>query len=239
MISTGLAVFLILYVIYSLVMLSLVIRTYRRLSFLSKLEINSSSEFPGFTRDDYSKWSACQLFFGALFLLPARLISALVLLTLLYLIQNFLCIIFCNFSFKKGMNRCHKFLSNLIVRLTCRSMMFLGGIYWISYQKQQPRDYNVSYFHNVGEVPHATCVSNHITWVDILFYLAHPTPFGFISNESVQDFCFIGPIARLIGCIFVDRKSPESKKKCFEDLKRRVDNIKQNPKGESRLSHFD
>lgn len=232
MISTGLAVFLIIYSAYSLLMLFFVIRTYRRLSFLNKLEINNSREYPGFTRDDYSKWSACQLFFGGLFLLPIRMICAILLVFLLYLFQNILCLLFCNFSFRNGMNRCHKFLSNLLVTVACRLLLFLGGFYWISYRKQTARDYNTTYFRNVGEVPYATYVSNHITWVDIVFYLAHPKPFGFISNHSVQNFCFIGSIAKLIQCIFVNRTSKESKQKCFDDLKSRVENIKENPKGE-------
>lgn len=232
MISTGWMVFLFLYLIYSLMILFFVLRTYKRLSFLTKIEIRNSLEFPGFTRDDYSKWSACEIFFGGLFLLPIRLILAIVVVFCLFLFQNILCLLFCNFTFKNGMNRCHKFLSNLLVTFFCRLLLFLGGFYWISYRKQTPRDYNTTYFKNFGEVPYATYVSNHITWADIIFYLAHPKPFGFISNDKVKNICLIGNIAKLIQCIFVDRLSKESKEKCFDDLKSRVENIKQNPKGE-------
>ena len=139
---------------------------------------------------------------------------------------------FCTFDFSKGINPCHKFLSNILIVIACRLLLFFGGILWISYKKQKPRDYNLEYFNNVGEVPHAVYVSNHVTWSDIVFFLAHPKSFGFISNSSVKDFCFVGKIAQLIQCIFVDRRSQDSKKKCFDDIKQRTENIKKNPKGE-------
>lgn len=231
MLSLSWQIFIGVYCVYSLIMLFFVIRTYRRLSFLNELEVKNSLEFPGFTRDDYSKWSACQLFFGGLFLLPLRLILAILTLILLYLFQNILCICFCNFSFVNGINRCHKMLSNLLVTVCCRFILFLGGFYWISYRKQIPREYNTTYFNNFGEVPYATYVSNHISWADILFYLGHPKAFSFISNHKVKNFCFIGAIATLIQCIFVNRSSKQSKQQCFEDLKTRVENIKINSKG--------
>ena len=238
MISTGWIIGISIYLVYSILILIGVMRTYKKLSFLRKLEVNHSSEFPGFTRNDYAKWSKCELFFGGFFLLPLRLISAIVLVTITYISQVILSILFCNFTFKNGINRCHKFLANLITSLACRGILFFAGFYWITYQKQKPRNYNTSYFENLGEVPHATYISNHISWTDIVFYLAHPKSFGFVSNHKVKDFCFIGPIATIIQCIFVDRSSKQSKQQCFVDLKERIENIKENPTGKTQQKLF-
>jgi 1-acyl-sn-glycerol-3-phosphate acyltransferase len=122
-------------------------------------------------------------------------------------------------------------LANLITSFACRTILFLAGFYWITYKKQKPRNYNTAYFDNLGEVPYATYISNHISWIDIVFYLAHPKSFGFISNHKVKDFCFVGAIATIIQCIFVDRSSKQSKQQCFVDLKERIENIKENPTG--------
>ena len=231
MISTGLIIGISVYFIYSLIMLISVMRIYSKLSFMSKIEITHSTEFPGFTRNDYSKWSKCQLYLGAFFLLPIRLVSVILLLIIIYILQIILSILFCNFTFKNGINRCHKFLANFFTAFACRCILFLAGFYWISYKTQKPREYNTEYFENLGEVPYTTYISNHISWIDIVFYLAHPKSFGFISNHKVKDFCFVGAIATIIQCIFVDRSSKQSKQQCFVDLKERIENIKQNPTG--------
>lgn len=231
MISTAWIIVLSIYFVFSLLMVIKVLRIYSKLSFLSKTEINHSSEFPGFTRDDFSNWNRFHLFIGGFFLVPIRMILAVVILTLTYIFQITLSIMFCTFSFNQGVNRCHKFLSNLLITIACRTLLFIGGVHWITYKSQKPMDYNLEYFNNLGEVPHAVYVSNHISWADILFYLGKPKPIGFISNATVENYCFVGKIAQLIQCIFVDRRSKESKQKCFEDLKERSENLKKNPKG--------
>lgn len=231
MLSNSWIIAISIYVIYSLIMFTLVMRVYCRLSFLNKPEIVHSSKYPGFTRDDYSKWSLFKLVIGGLFLLPIRIAAAILILTVLYILLNILSLFFCNFSFRSGINPCHKFLANFLVTFACRGILFLGGFYWISYKKQKPMPYNTDYFTNLGEVPYATYVSNHISWADICFYLGTPKAFGFISNSSVRDFCFIGKIAELLQCIFVDRRSKESKAECFKNLNERVEKLKENPKG--------
>jgi hypothetical protein len=230
MLSLGWIIGISIYVIYSLIIFIMVMKTYKTLSFMNKPDVVHSSQFPGFTRDDYSKWSKFKLVTGGLFLLPIRLFAAIAMLICLYIVMNILSFVFCNFSFRRGINPCHKFFVNTFVMFACRFILFLGGFYWISYKTQKPMPYNIDYFENQGEVPHATYVSNHITWVDIVFFLAHPKSFGFISNHVVRDYCFIGKIAELLQCIFVNRRSPESKQKCFKDLKERGEHLKKDPK---------
>lgn len=116
--------------------------------------------------------------------------------------------------------------------------MLINGLFWIKYKCITPKPYNLTYFEDKGEVPYANIICNHTTWEDIFFFLTIPKTVGFISNKGVIKYPIIGMVAKMIQCIFVDRSNPESKAKCFDDMKKRAENIKKDPKGNNILSNI-
>jgi hypothetical protein len=223
---TGISIFLAIYVIYAIFIACYMNRLFKRFSYLSKPEIRQSEEFPGFTRDDYKDWSKFHFTVGAIFLFPFRML-------LTFFLMGFgLCILFicsffcCTFSYSKKISKGFKVLSNTIIVIFVRVFMLINGLFWIEYTYVDPKPYNIEYFEHLGEVANASIICNHTTWEDIFFFLAQPKSVGFISNSSVKKIPVVGQVAQIIQCIFVDRKDPESKKKCLEDLRTRAKNIK-------------
>lgn len=66
------------------------------------------------------------------------------------------------------------------------------------------------HFH--GEIPrdeNFLVVSNHLSYVDVLALGAH-LPGRFVTSVEVRETPFLGHIARLAGCLFVERRSREN-----------------------------
>ena len=149
---------------------------------------------------------------------------------LLLFIFSFCC---CTFSYSGKINTGFKNMGNILIIFFVRLMMLINGLFWINYKYITPKPYNLEYFETLGELPYASIITNHTTWQDIFFFLAMPKAVGFISNKGVIKYPIVGIIAQMIQCIFVDRSSPESKAKCFDDLKQRAKNIKKDKKGKT------
>ena len=224
-------IFLSVYAVYALFLICYIRKLFKKMSFLNDDKVKYNDDLPGFTRKDYSKWSKIHFYIGALFLLPIRCIIVFPSIVLGYVILKILSIIFCTFKYNGRMNRCFKMSSSFVVTCLCRFFMFVCGFYWITFNKKKPQLENTLYFENLGEVKYANIICNHTSWADIFFFLAQPRSVGFISNKDLKSYCFVGPIAQIIQCVFVDRKNKESRKKCFEDLEERTKNIKKNPQG--------
>lgn len=230
-----LAIFLVLYILYAIFMICYISRMFKRLSYLAKPEVRQSEEFPGFTRDDYKDWSRLHFTVGAIFLLPVRALITFPLFAIGLLFLFFSSFVCCTFSYSK-INLGFKRLSNFIIISFTRVLMLINGLYCIDYKYVTPKPHNVSYFDNVGEVPYASIICNHTTWKDIFFFLSQPKSVGFISNKSVKKYPIVGSVAKMLQCIFVDRKNPDSTTKCLNDLKHRIRQIKEKPKSNSLLS---
>eukprot|EP00850_Spirogloea_muscicola_P006271 SM000029S10566 [mRNA] locus=s29:899788:902435:+ [translate_table: standard] len=59
-----------------------------------------------------------------------------------------------------------------------------------------------------GERLYRACavVSNHVSWVDILYHVSATPGVGFVAKESVTRLPMVGLISKCIGCIYVDRE---------------------------------
>jgi 1-acyl-sn-glycerol-3-phosphate acyltransferase len=86
------------------------------------------------------------------------------------------------------------------------------------------------------ESKHAIIISNHMSFMDIFYFLSQSRPVCFVSNHLVIKYPLVGKIAQIIQCVFVNRKEKESKIKCLNDLKERAENLRQLP--DSNLFYF-
>lgn len=86
-------------------------------------------------------------------------------------------------------------------RLFARYIMFSCGIYWVEKRQAQINDYDKEYpsTYNIS-----TCktqrapiiISNHITWIDIMYHLSYSDFPSFLSKKEVQDIPLFGAAAK-------------------------------------------
>jgi hypothetical protein len=228
--AVGFVIFVLIYVIYAILISIYMNRLFKRLSFLNNPEVTSSEDFPGFTRQDYKNWSKLHFTLGAIFLFPIRMLLTFSLMGIGLMVLYLVSLLCCTFSYSKKQSIGFIRISNFIIIVFCRLLMFINGLFCIDYKTVTPKPYNIGYFDDVGEVRHANIIVNHTTWEDIFFFLAQPKNVGFISHSGVKKYPIVGQVAHIIQSIFVDRTDPDSKKKCFEDMKKRAENIKTDPK---------
>lgn len=226
----GLVIALVIFIIYAVLISCYVSKIFKKYAYLVRPEINHSDEFPGFTRQDYKNWSRLHFTIGAIFVLPYRAFLTFSLMAVGLVILYIVSLLTCTFNYSGKQNLVFIRVSNFIIISFVRVMMFVNGLFCIDYKYVTPKPYNMEYFEDVGEVPYANIIVNHTTWQDIFFFLALPKNVGFISMEAVKKYPIVGQVAQIIQSIFVDRKNPNSKKKCFEEMKKRAENIKKNPK---------
>ena len=63
-------------------------------------------------------------------------------------------------------------------------------------------------------------ISNHLGFYDVVVNMIINSS-GFIAKSDVENYCFVGPIAKGINCLFVKRDSQENRDKVFEILEER------------------
>ena len=63
-------------------------------------------------------------------------------------------------------------------------------------------------------------ICNHLGFYDVVLNMILNSS-GFIAKSVVADYCFVGPIAKAINCLFVKRDSQENRDKVFEILEER------------------
>jgi 1-acyl-sn-glycerol-3-phosphate acyltransferase len=68
-------------------------------------------------------------------------------------------------------------------------------------------------------------VSNHITFMDILFNMSHTYETSFMSKSGVRNFPLIGFYAQCIQCIFVERESKDNRSDAIDKLSQRIKDI--------------
>ena len=63
-------------------------------------------------------------------------------------------------------------------------------------------------------------ICNHLGFYDVVLNMILNSS-GFIAKSVVADYCFVGPIAKAINCLFVKRDSQENREKIFQLLEER------------------
>ncbi|XP_052188553.1 lysophospholipid acyltransferase LPEAT1-like isoform X2 [Diospyros lotus] len=158
-----------------------------------------------------------KLFLAIAFLtiVPVRVILALTLLVLYYLICR-VCTLFSapnredgqeHYGYMGGWRR------GVIVRsgrFLSRAMLFVLGFYWIKETKHSPdpgRQLN-SECNDLSEESGrpGAIISNHISYLDILYHMSSSFP-SFVAKRSVGKLPLVGLISKCLGCVYVQRES--------------------------------
>ncbi|KAG2588320.1 lysophospholipid acyltransferase LPEAT1-like [Panicum virgatum] len=156
---------------------------------------------------------AARLALAAAVLLPLRLVAGVLVLLLYYLVCR-VCTLFA--AADGGRPRLAGWRRRAVLRAGCalsRAMLFVFGFYWIrETDKRLPSAEDVNQGHSEELGRPGAIVSNHVSYVDILYHMSASFP-SFVAKESVSRLPLIGLISKCLGCIFVQRESKSSDSK--------------------------
>jgi len=86
---------------------------------------------------------------------------------------------------------------SFLIRRGARLLLLLVGFVWINEENR------------TVVPPDCIVVSNHVSFYDILYFLSAFAP-PFVAKQGVKDIPFVGFIAEMMECIFVDRENRTS-----------------------------
>ena len=152
-------------------------------------------EYAPWRRQDIARWSRLRLYVGGtLFMVPR------VLLILACLVWHwfFCCISSIGADTTKPLSAKRRYCIKLSSWIFCRGFLLGAGFWWIKNE-------------GTPDPKAAVLVSNHCTWIDIMYLLVSDELPSFLSSDWVAKMPFVGTIARCMSCVFVDRSSEESR----------------------------
>jgi len=116
------------------------------------------------------------------------------------------------------LSRIIKFYNKMFLYVSMINLMEKKADCTEVYKKYLGPDYDFT------DEKYSAIICNHIGFYDVIsnMYL-HAC--GFIAKVEISRYLFIGPIAKLINCLFVDRKSEESRNQIFNQLYERQTNF--------------
>ncbi|GLU04403.1 hypothetical protein SLE2022_215530 [Rubroshorea leprosula] len=153
------------------------------------------------------------LVIALLTLLPIRIILAMTILVLYYLICR-ICTLFSmpNREDEQGDSAHLRGWRRAVIvhsgRFLARLMLFVFGFYWISSADKSTSENQTQYQSEEAERPGAI-ICNHVSCIDILYHMSSSFS-SFVANRSVAKLPFVGLISKCLGCIFVQRESKSS-----------------------------
>lgn len=193
----------------------------RRLKYLAKPEVQESPAYPAFARNDFPRWNYFEMTFVGVFLLPFRFVGTILFILLAYFLVRLFTLLFCVSDFEKPLNRCFRFLANLSISSCSRVILWLMGFTCISKVKVKYRGQNP----HLVEVPSSRtpiCVSNHVSFVDIFYFMAHHR-FGFLAKAGIKSTPCVGLLAQALQCLFIERQNHDARAAMFGKLSSRLD----------------
>ncbi|XP_042017496.1 lysophospholipid acyltransferase LPEAT1-like isoform X2 [Salvia splendens] len=92
-------------------------------------------------------------------------------------------------------------------RFLSRAALFVFGFYWIS--ETRGENENESSDHSEGFERYGAIISNHVSYIDILYHMSSSFP-SFVAKRSVSKLPLVGLISKCLGCVFVQRELKSS-----------------------------
>ncbi|XP_024530643.1 lysophospholipid acyltransferase LPEAT1 [Selaginella moellendorffii] len=191
------------------------------------------SKYAAYVRDDcYGALGRGALPWGERAKLAAALLTIVplrfVLLFLVLLIYYAICRIFTlfrspsdeegqeNYEYLRGFRR---WIIASSGRFFARVMLFVLGFYWIKVKESPSSAASLQqgaaqvgpdgYEHIAAEDTPGAIVSNHVSYLDILYHMSASFP-SFVAKKSVAKLPLVGLISKCLGCVYVQRESKTS-----------------------------
>lgn len=192
--------------------------------YILKEDQEYAKKFAPFRRTDLLKWNRLEIYICATFLLPSRALGSLI-FTLMAGICN--TIIVFGADLNKELSPVRRTLVRVNSYLFPRLIFWCWGFYWIEKKYHRIADLDPTYPKDQKNpsIKAPVIVSNHISFIDIVYYLTSRYCPGFLSKAGVAKVPIVGKIAKARQSLFVERADRTQKDAILDDLKRRVEDI--------------
>jgi len=217
MIALLILIYFVLILIYSIWLYEQVKIFYKPLYYKKNGEkIDVHSLYPEFAVKD--KLSFIRIFFGNLIFFPWKLLLPVIFAIIfhfhLYYLNKTLKNPTTEPKERKKITSITSFYTNLLFILMNFKILEKKVDYEKIYKKYLGDDYD---FKNQD---YSIMISNHIGFYEIIYNMVYNYT-GFIAKKEVENYYFVGVLAKGINCLFLDRENEESRKKIFEELEKR------------------
>ena len=178
--------------------------------------IAESNKYFMFRRNDLQHWTfskKVEILFGAIFLLPSRLI--------LLFVSSLNLIILIRISSPLKKTHLVRIFVRFFIRLYCRLILFLSGFYFIMTQKKKLKTFipNIKTPQNSINFPLVIC--NHISWVDSVFLMSKYSG-SFLSKKDMQHMPIISHIGAFLDLLYIDRSKEEERQQIINEIGQRI-----------------
>eukprot|EP00331_Platyophrya_macrostoma_P010790 CAMPEP_0176428158 /NCGR_PEP_ID=MMETSP0127-20121128/12993_1 /TAXON_ID=938130 /ORGANISM="Platyophrya macrostoma, Strain WH" /LENGTH=375 /DNA_ID=CAMNT_0017809807 /DNA_START=22 /DNA_END=1149 /DNA_ORIENTATION=- len=179
-------------------------------------------KYAPYRRTDIPRWSKIEMWLGGVFLLPYRLVITIVTVVVCGTVCSILII---GVDVKKEIGCLRRFFIRCWSLIPSRIIFYIWGFYWMEKRYHNICDLDPTYPRNKPQkniiAPIVTC--NHVSFLDIFYFLKSRYVPGFLSKASVGNIPFVGTIARARQCLFVNRTDRNQKDAVLHNIKERVD----------------
>lgn len=200
----------------------------RKFNYLYQNSDYTDPKYLPFIRHDRKNWSATEFILVGIFIAPLRILLILVSLLAGIVVNKMLLRLYGVKDMEaercENLNRVAKIVSRLITGTLIFALGFKINHYERSFDEtKHPK------LKQVEETSKNTTViiSNHVTWADILYFIHSPYNACFLSKAGVAQYPIAGFYSRLIQCIFIKRDEMNDRLAVLEQLKNRVQSIKE------------
>lgn len=184
--------------------------------------VRVNSKYPAYTRDDFAKWNKTELILGGIFLFPFRAIGFLTTLISGWTALHILTFAFKIKDYREEQPEMFIKLSRFVVRATGRLTLFFVGFFYIPIEEKKFNQDKYPEFTCKKNVRSTLLVSNHVSYLDIIYFLASADTPCFVAKAETTQIPFVSLFARVIQCIFVNRQSTQARLEVLNDLKERA-----------------
>jgi len=210
-------IFIIINLLYSIWLYKENLKFYRPLYYNKNGKlIDVHSLYPEYRLED--KLSFSRIVFGNLFVFPWRMGICVILAIFCIIHLTILNKLFKNADFNPNERKKVEFAISLYTWILFYIFFFDVEEKKINYKNVYKKYLGDNYDFNDQNFSLYIC--NHIGFFEVIYNMAFNAT-GFIAKKEVENFPFVGTIAKAIKCLFVNRENEISRKKIFEELEER------------------
>lgn len=189
--------------------------------------VHASPKYPAYTREDFARWNRTELMIGGIFLFPLRAVGFLIAVTWGWITLHILTLVFKIKDYKEEQPEMFIKLSRCVVRAACRATLFFVGFFHIPIEEKKFNPEKYPELICKKNVSSTLFVSNHVSYLDIIYFLASADTPCFVAKAETIKIPLISLYAQVIQCIFVNRESTQARLAVLNDLKERVSKLNQ------------
>ena len=200
-----------------------------KFNYLKGLRLSDYPKLSAFVRDDRDRWNRLQLTLGAVFLLPLRVTSTLLVILIGMLGNQALIAVFGIENIEKEQPSFFVLATRKWIQAIAKVVLWVIGYGSIKKgtrtldTKRHPKLKQS----NMSDNKAGILISNHVSMFDVVYFLSTNYTPSFMARAGVKNMPMIGAFARVLQCIFVNRVS-DQRNQVKEQLTERVKNIQDN-----------